>query len=116
MKHQNDLFNAGVNDMRLWFTSSTHEKYLFSKNHFAKAVPAADFGQYASDIWSQIRCHKELNLPSQKEMIANFRCEEVFVFRAQILYGSFFKNPLLYFEMIQYCYMNLNVSFWFLYF
>ena len=77
LKHQKELWNSSVEDMREWFTNPEHSQYLFGTNHhLKKSVPARDFAQYSSDIWANIRQHKELNLPSQKDMIATFRCEE----------------------------------------
>ena len=43
--------------------------------------------RYARDIWTNIRAHKELNLPSQKEMLSTFRCEE-FVHESFALYRN----------------------------
>jgi hypothetical protein len=35
------------------------------------------FGRYAHEIWETIRSNKDLNLPSQREMLATFRCDEI---------------------------------------
>ena len=47
--------------------------------HFQKSssVPSDGLGLYLSTIWDTIRNHKDLNLPSQKEMLASFRCDEL---------------------------------------
>ena len=41
------------------------------------SVPADGFGVYVRQIWETIKSNKELNLPSQKEMLATYRCDEI---------------------------------------
>lgn len=38
-----------------------------------KDVPPSGFGTYTRQVWETIRANKDLNLPSQKEMLAAFR-------------------------------------------
>lgn len=44
---------------------------------YSRAVPADGFAQYARQVWGAILSSSELNIPSQKEMLATFRCEEI---------------------------------------
>ncbi len=51
--------------------------YLF--NHVAKekTVPIDGLSIYSRQIWTDIISNKDLNIPSQKEMLANYRCNEI---------------------------------------
>ena len=48
-----------------------------SNNSSSKTVPLDGFGLYACSVWDTIKQAKELSLPSQKEMLATYRCDEV---------------------------------------
>jgi hypothetical protein len=54
----------------------------------AKTVPVDGFGRYAQQVWTSVREHRELNLPSQREMLATFRCDEF----ANIVAADFAKS------------------------
>ena len=54
-----------------------HEKYIFSHLSQIKSIPADGLQQYVIQLWENILNEKELNIPSQKEMLANFRCNEI---------------------------------------
>lgn len=59
------------------FSQRDHPRYLFGgAAHRSKSVPVSGFGQYVHTIWTNVRAHRELNLPSQREMLATFRCDE----------------------------------------
>lgn len=80
LKHEAALFEMRVDELRAWFAVPASEAYLLQRPetpaHRAKTVPADGFGQYAQQVWTTVREHKELNLPTQRAMLATFRCEE----------------------------------------
>ncbi len=54
-----------------------HENYIFSNLNDIKNVPADGLQQYINQLWNDILNEKELNIPSQREMLANYRCTEI---------------------------------------
>ncbi len=50
--------------------------FLFA-DQYRKAVPIDGFPHYVAEIWKAIVESKDLDIPTQKEMLANFRCEEI---------------------------------------
>lgn len=60
----------------LRFVNPKAEGFLFRHhddcNKF-KDVPPGGFGAYTRQLWEAIRANKDLNLPSEKEVLATFR-------------------------------------------
>ena len=71
-----EKFNSEVMELRKRLNSS-HENYLFDNLNDQKGVPADGLKQYITQLWTDILNEKELNIPSQKEMLANYRCSEI---------------------------------------
>lgn len=44
---------------------------------YQSGIAADGFPAYACNIWETIRANRELDIPSQKEMLAHVRCEEI---------------------------------------
>lgn len=44
---------------------------------YHRRIPADGFSMYASGIWDQIEANKDLDLPTQQELLAQFRCDEI---------------------------------------
>lgn len=44
---------------------------------YHRRVPADGFSLYAKQIWEQIVDNKDLDLPTQQELLAQFRCDEI---------------------------------------
>ena len=53
------------------------KNYFFSNLSSIKNVPADGLKQYVSQIWKDILSDKDLDIPSQREMLANYRCTEI---------------------------------------
>lgn len=47
------------------------------KNEYNRGVAADGFAAYAESVWETVRANKELDIPSQKEMLAHVRCEQI---------------------------------------
>lgn len=69
-------FDDAVDRLRLRFSDSSDPDYVFTDD-IKKTVPADGFFNYASTIWKTISEDKDLDLPSQKEMLSVFRCDEI---------------------------------------
>lgn len=46
-------------------------------DEYKRNVAADGFATYADSVWGTIRENKELDIPSQKEMLAHVRCEQI---------------------------------------
>ncbi|KAH8704044.1 protein sey1 [Talaromyces proteolyticus] len=44
---------------------------------YHRRIPADGFAHYAEGIWDQIINNKDLDLPTQQELLAQFRCDEI---------------------------------------
>ena len=44
---------------------------------YHRRVPADGFSVYAESVWEQIVNNKDLDLPTQQELLAQFRCDEI---------------------------------------
>jgi hypothetical protein len=44
---------------------------------YHRRIPADGFPMYAEGIWEQIDSNKDLDLPTQQELLAQFRCDEI---------------------------------------
>ncbi|KAJ9622277.1 Dynamin-like GTPase that mediates homotypic ER fusion [Taxawa tesnikishii (nom. ined.)] len=51
------------------------EPVLLPEYH--RRIPADGFPVYAEQIWDQIESNKDLDLPTQQELLAQFRCDEI---------------------------------------
>ncbi|ORY84224.1 protein SEY1 [Protomyces lactucae-debilis] len=47
------------------------------KPEYHKRIPADGFSHYAKGIWDTILSNKDLDLPTQQELLAQFRCDEI---------------------------------------
>lgn len=65
------FMNAGLELKRRF-----HSNELFLKE-YNRGVAADGFAAYAESVWDTIRANKELDIPSQKEMLAHVRCEQI---------------------------------------
>lgn len=50
---------------------------LFLSDSEQKNVPLDGLHVYIDKSWESIKAQKELNLPDQREMVANYRCIEL---------------------------------------
>jgi hypothetical protein len=75
-KYCEEEFEAEIKELRKRLLAD-NKNYLFSHVHNEKNAPADGLKQYALQIWNEIINEKDLNIPSQKEMLANYRCNEI---------------------------------------
>ncbi|EOO03617.1 putative root hair defective 3 gtp-binding protein [Phaeoacremonium minimum UCRPA7] len=80
---QPDKFIAGVDKLRGRFGTghrSTKDQEFEGGVFLAeyhRRIPADGFSVYAEGIWDQIVNNKDLDLPTQQELLAQFRCDEI---------------------------------------
>ena len=70
-----EKFNAEVATLRERFSDKAQDTLLRTTYH--KNIPADGFSVYAKGIWEAIEANKDLDLPTQQELLAQFRCDEI---------------------------------------
>jgi len=69
-------FREGYKDPRTaGLLDESSEPILLPQYH--RRIPADGFPMYAEGIWEQIDSNKDLDLPTQQELLAQFRCDEI---------------------------------------
>ncbi|KPA84530.1 putative mitochondrial hypothetical protein [Leptomonas pyrrhocoris] len=75
-KLQKEAFAASVGTLRRWFGDSHSENYLFRHPAMFRGVPLEGLPTYLTNCWEAIRTSKDLDIPTQREMLAQHRCKE----------------------------------------
>lgn len=71
-----DKFEQEVVNLRQRFVDTSSPDYLF-KTSYHKRIPADGLPFYMEGIWEQVQTNKDLDLPTQQELLAQFRCDEI---------------------------------------
>jgi len=77
MIHERARFDETIVKFRERFVNPKHPEYLLLPEYQKKELPSDGLAHFASEIWGVIKANKDLDLPSQKHMLAMFRCEEI---------------------------------------
>lgn len=75
-KLQRTEFMTSVETLRRWFGDSQCPDYLFSHHTMFRGVPLEGLPGYLTNCWEAIRTSKDLDIPTQREMLAQHRCKE----------------------------------------
>lgn len=60
----------------LRFNDPENQDFVF-KPEYHKRIPADGYHIYASGIWDKVLTNKDLDLPTQQELLAQYRCDEI---------------------------------------
>ncbi|ESK90867.1 protein sey1 [Moniliophthora roreri MCA 2997] len=71
-----DAFESEVKKLRGRFVDKEDPEYVF-KPAYHKRIPADGVAFYMENIWEQVQSNKDLDLPTQQELLAQFRCDEI---------------------------------------
>ena len=74
--YKNEDFKNEITNLRKRLDKD-NDNYFFSNLSSIKNVPADGLQQYVTQIWTDILNDKDLDIPSQREMLANYRCTEI---------------------------------------
>ncbi|KAJ9083206.1 Dynamin-like GTPase that mediates homotypic ER fusion [Entomophthora muscae] len=69
-------FDEQVQVLGQCFYDSQHPNYVF-RPQYHKRIPADGLQRYSESIWEQIVKDKNLDLPTQQQLLAQFRCDEI---------------------------------------
>ncbi|KAJ3105074.1 Dynamin-like GTPase that mediates homotypic ER fusion [Phlyctochytrium planicorne] len=71
-----ESFETNVAKLRSKFIEKTNPEYVFKPNYH-KHIPADGFPLFAKSIWEKIVVNRDLDLPTQTQLLAQHRCEEI---------------------------------------
>ncbi|KAI7876131.1 RHD3/Sey1 [Mucor mucedo] len=71
-----DKFDEEVAKLRLRFNDPQDPNFVF-RPEYHKRIPADGYHMYASSIWDKVLTNKDLDLPTQQELLAQYRCDEI---------------------------------------
>ncbi|KAJ1040909.1 hypothetical protein NDA14_006338 [Ustilago hordei] len=77
-------FDKAVGLLRHRFVDPNDPNFVF-KTEYHKRIPADGLPHYLESIWEQVMTNKDLDLPTQQELLAQFRCDEI----ANAAFGTF---------------------------
>lgn len=60
----------------LRFNDPENPDFVF-RPEYHKRIPADGYHIYASGIWDKVLTNKDLDLPTQQELLAQYRCDEI---------------------------------------
>ncbi len=70
-------FDKAVDALRTRFVDPKDPNFVF-KTEYHKRIPADGLPHYLESIWEQVMTtNKDLDLPTQQELLAQFRCDEI---------------------------------------
>lgn len=76
VKKLGSRFREGFKDAKTAGLIDESSSGLFLPEYHRR-IPADGFPHYAEGIWDQIDSNKDLDLPTQQELLAQFRCDEI---------------------------------------
>jgi len=78
VKNLGKRFVAGSRNSKMQLEHGEHELEggVFLPEYHRR-IPADGFSVYAEGVWDQIVNNKDLDLPTQQELLAQFRCDEI---------------------------------------
>ncbi|OXG29722.1 protein SEY1 [Cryptococcus neoformans] len=90
-----EKFEEAVLELRQRFTDRSREDYVFQPAYH-KRIPADGVSFYMEGIWQQVLTNKDLDLPTQQELLAQFRCDEIstVVFEAFLASAKIVRRPV----------------------
>ncbi|KAG4304682.1 hypothetical protein PORY_002075 [Pneumocystis oryctolagi] len=71
-----DVFEQDIIELRKRFFDPSDPNFVFHSKYY-KRVPADGFSVYVKGIWEQIITNKDLDLPTQQQLLAQYRCDEI---------------------------------------
>ncbi|KAH9987006.1 RHD3/Sey1 [Russula compacta] len=71
-----EKFESDVRTLRGRFADKSRDDFVF-KPAYHKRIPADGVAFYMEGIWEQVQTNKDLDLPTQQELLAQFRCDEI---------------------------------------
>ena len=77
IKYCPNEFQDGINKLRSRFVNPSDEAFFFRNFDYEKNLPIDGLPLLTEELWNTIKGQKDLNLPSQKIMVASLRCSQI---------------------------------------
>jgi hypothetical protein len=84
-----EKFQSDLSSLRSRFHDNSSSEYVL-KPKYHKGIPADGFSLYAKSIWDKILHNRDLDLPTQQQLLAQFRCDEI----ASLVFAKFAEATL----------------------
>ena len=91
-----EQFDLKSKELQGRFYDKTHKDYIF-QDKYHKKIPADGFPSFANSIWSAILSNRDLDLPSQQQLLAQYRCDEI----ERVAIESFSQNCARWTELLE---------------
>lgn len=69
-------FDSGIEALQRRFVDRNDPNYVF-QTQYHKRIPIDGLPHYLEGVWEQVMQNKDLDLPTQQELLAQFRCDEI---------------------------------------
>ncbi|WFD23561.1 Dynamin-like GTPase that mediates homotypic ER fusion [Malassezia equina] len=80
-------FDAGITELQRRFLDRADDNYVF-QTQYHKRIPMDGLPHYLKNVWAQIVENKDLDLPTQQELLAQFRCDEIASAASHVFAGA----------------------------
>lgn len=70
-------FDEDTGKLREKFVNPKADGYVFAHQKTQFNLPISDLPQLSENAWISIKTNQKLNLPSEKEQLASFRCSSI---------------------------------------
>ena len=74
--YKKDDFLSDIKVLRKKLTDKSDSSYILKGNN-PNNVPVDSMFNYMKGIWEIIEQNKDIDIPNQKRMVANYRCQEI---------------------------------------
>ncbi|OUM62919.1 hypothetical protein PIROE2DRAFT_20736 [Piromyces sp. E2] len=91
-----EQFENEVIQLRERFYNTDDPNYVF-KPKYHRGIPADGFSNYAENIWDQVAYNHDLDIPTQQQLLAEYRCDEI----AKAIIDEFQKDITQYKEKLE---------------
>jgi hypothetical protein len=71
-----EQFESEVLQLKERFYNTEDPNYVFKPNYH-RGIPADGFSSYAENIWDQVAYNHDLDIPTQQQLLAEYRCDEI---------------------------------------
>jgi len=91
-----EQFENEVTQLKERFYNPEDPNYVFKPNYH-RGIPADGFSNYAESIWDQVAYNQDLDIPTQQQLLAEYRCDEI----AKAIINEFQNDIAKYKEMLE---------------
>lgn len=74
---QSDDFDEQMRLVKDRFFNESNPEYIFPAVPDDEQLVPEDFAPFAAGIWARVDSNKDLDLPTERELLAQYRCDEI---------------------------------------